>query len=654
MVVSFLYVILALLGLTFLIFIHELGHYFMARRAGMRVEVFSIGFGRAIFSWLHDGVKWQIGWLPFGGYVRIAGSDLDQTADPYTVSDGFFGKPPLARIKVALMGPIVNLLFAILAFTVLWTIGGREKHFAEYTKKIGWVDPSSELYALGVRPGDEIIAYDRQEYQGAKDHLYAPMTAESKKITVQGYHVDYAAKEKVPFSYETRVYSNPEALDKDILTSGILAPASYIIYDHLPGGGENPLPEGSPLRDSGIVYGDRIVWVNGELVFSVPELNYLLSGQTVLLTIERGNQTILARVPRVELQELRLGTFFKEELADWQFEAQLQGSKFQNIYSIPYSLNDHCVIEERIPFIDKDKEDIEFPQKQYSSLEQPLQPGDRVVAVNGTPVAFGYQFLQQLQTFRVNVIVERNSSAIKAVPATDADTSYDASMDWSDLQQIANSLGTPEAITQKGHYVLLRPITPKAYSALSFSPEKQERWTKDLMEKKKALESIEDPEKRARALHFLDQQQRRLMLGFAIQDETVYYNPSPFKLWKNVFQEIWRTLTALFTGTLNPKWLAGPIGIVQIVHDTSMSSLKEALYWLGAISLNLGILNLLPIPMLDGGTVLMTLFEVITRRKLHPKTLEKLILPFTFLLLGFFVYLTYHDLLRLFGNLLNV
>ena len=72
MFVSFLYVILAILGISFLIFIHELGHYLMARRVGMRVETFSMGFGRPIFSWEYDGVKSQSGSLFLGGYVKIA------------------------------------------------------------------------------------------------------------------------------------------------------------------------------------------------------------------------------------------------------------------------------------------------------------------------------------------------------------------------------------------------------------------------------------------------------------------------------------------------------------------------------------------------------------------------------------------------------
>ena len=96
--------------------------------------------------------------------------------------------------------------------------------------------------------------------------------------------------------------------------------------------------------------------------------------------------------------------------------------------------------------------------------------------------------------------------------------------------------------------------------------------------------------------------------------------------------------------------MSGPIGIVQVVHDNSMVSLKEALFWLGAISLNLGVLNLLPLPVLDGGSICFALYEMITGQRLKTKTLEKFIIPFAILLIGFFIFLTYHDLARIFSH----
>ena len=83
-------------------------------------------------------------------------------------------------------------------------------------------------------------------------------------------------------------------------------------------------------------------------------------------------------------------------------------------------------------------------------------------------------------------------------------------------------------------------------------------------------------EKRAQARHQLENRDKQLLLGLPfIQDSHIQYNPNPFLLFNKVFEEIWHTLKALFSGSLNPKWMSGPIGIVQVVHSTSMVSLKR-------------------------------------------------------------------------------
>jgi regulator of sigma E protease len=98
--------------------------------------------------------------------------------------------------------------------------------------------------------------------------------------------------------------------------------------------------------------------------------------------------------------------------------------------------------------------------------------------------------------------------------------------------------------------------------------------------------------------------------------------------------------------------MSGPVGIIQVVHQSWMVGVKEALFWMAVISLNLGIVNLLPVPVLDGGHIMFSLLEAVRKRPLRAKTMERLIIPFIGLLIVFFLYITYQDIARLFSKFL--
>lgn len=640
---SLVYIILAALGLGLLIFIHELGHYFMARRVGMKVEAFGIGFGKPIKSWDFDGVKWNLGWIPFGGYVKIAGMEPDGEQDLYKIPGGFFSKSPWDRIKVAFAGPFVNILFAFLCFVVVWGTGGREKDYAEFTHVIGWVDPRSELYAKGVRPGDVITGYDNNEYRGRTDHIYAPMTA-SDTIIVQGYHVNQRTHEKKPFEYTVKPY-HPNVFKKDFLSAGIIHPASYVIFT--PAESSKTFVEGSPMADSGIQPYERIAWVDGLAVYSLEQLHQILNDGKAFLTIQRNGKKMFARVPRVRVEELKLDSEVREELTDWQHEAQLISTKIPQLYFIPYNLTPDAVVENQLKFIDKEDQEQEFPANPFSEIAQPLQKGDKIIAVDGVPIKQAFQLLYQLQERKVNVIVQRLDASKTNISSLEADNQFLQENDWKTIDALVTAIGTNAQPKESNGYRLLKPVKPITHKELASTPEKQALENEQLMKTKKEIEAISDPEERAQAQQLLNQYEKQLILGITVKDRQVNYNPNPIQLFTGICEEIWRTLSALVSGNLKPKWMAGPVGIVKVVHDSWLLGFRDVLYWMGAISLNLAILNLLPIPVLDGGYICLFLLEMVTGRQLKPKTLERLIVPFVVLLVGFLLYATYNDIMRL-------
>lgn len=634
--------IFAILGLGLLVFIHELGHYWAARRQGMRVEAFAIGFGKPLFTWERDGVKWQICMLPFGGYVKIAGMQKEGNVEPSQIQDGFFGKTPCQRIKVALAGPVVNIVFSLLVFTAIWFVGGREKPFTEFTHRIGWVDPQSPLYQLGVRPGDQIERYDGRPFSGFKDLLIAGLMSD-EKTQIQGTKIDYLTGEKTPFDYTLKTYKNSSLLGKDkINTIGILSPARYLIYS-----GPNLLA-GSPMIESGIQPKDRVLWVDGEVVFSHQQLSSLTNESTVFLTLQRNGQIIQTKLPRIPLSDLKMSPPERGEIDDWQHEAKLKG-RLQDLFFIPYNLSPTLAVEGNIPFIDEEDQSKAFSHCERCPYFTPLQEGDQILAVDGKQVFTPYELLAFMQQRHILMVVDRDPSISEPTLWKEADRQFDQ-FGPKNLQTIIASIGTDRVVTEAGHLRLLNSIVPKPLSDFPLTEMQRAQLAEELAHSKKEVEAIQDPEKRNQALQDLERSQKKLVLGLPLVDREVRYNPNPIQQFSEVFRDTYRTLGSLLTGMANPKYVAGPVGIVQIVQQSWMIGGKEALFWMALISLNLGLINLLPLPVLDGGHILFSLIEMVTKRPIQAKTMEKLIIPFVALLIGFFIFVTYNDITRLFGR----
>jgi regulator of sigma E protease len=633
------YLILALLGLGFLIFIHELGHYIMARRAKMCVEVFSIGFGPVLKKWDFQGVKWQLCMLPFGGYVRIAGMEQKKGVEPHQIPEGYYGKSPAARIKVALAGPLANVAFAFVAFSLLWLAGGQQKPFQQFTRLIGYLDPQSPLYEQGVRPGDEFHAVNGKTVHNFQD-LAIELMLEKTRPTLQGAQIDYLLQTQEPFSVTLR------SSGQQALSELGMVPAQVLIF-------EDFTSLASPLKTSGIQKGDRLVWADGQLLFSREQLSNLLNASKSLISIERvvdGETTTLQfSVPRLKISDLCLTPEQKNELDDWQYQAGLK-SKVLDLYFIPYHLNYDNTVQASQAFLDCSAEKMTPSLEPRTPLATPLQAGDKIVAVDGIRVHDASDLLEKLQTRRALVMIERVSH--RTTPSwTQADTLFQHSLDPKSLNTLISQLGTTAPLTQSGQFYLLNPIPLKTLSELEMDSKTRAALSAQVEAQKKQIEKITDPQARNEQLSLLEQSQKRLILGAILRDEIVSYNPPPTTLFTNVFDQTWRTLTSLITGGLSPKALAGPVGIVQALQSSWATGLLNALYWLGFVSLNLAILNLLPIPVLDGGHILFAAIEGITKKPIKARTMERFIIPFMILLVVLFVYLTYQDIVRLLHRL---
>lgn len=167
---ALIYIVPFLIVMTFIVTIHELGHFLTAKAFKVKIERFSIGFGRAIYSRTdRSGVEWRMGWLPLGGYVKFAG-DLDATGVPDKAGlealkaqevsrygdgaekDLLYFKPLWQRALIVAAGPMANFVLAIVIFTLLFSLLG----VAKWPARVGDVQPNSPAAAAGFVPGDVI------------------------------------------------------------------------------------------------------------------------------------------------------------------------------------------------------------------------------------------------------------------------------------------------------------------------------------------------------------------------------------------------------------------------------------------------------------------------------------------------------------------
>jgi regulator of sigma E protease len=168
-----------------LVFIHEMGHYLVARMFGVGAETFSIGFGREIAGWTDkSGTRWKIGWLPLGGYVRFVDDEHHSGATEHKVTRNprsFAGKPVGQRFLIVLAGPMANFLLAIVIFAFFFAAWGVPRT----PNVVMAVEAGSPAAMAGLQPGDRIESIAGQRTPTFEDVQRVVSLRPGEEVTIQ-------------------------------------------------------------------------------------------------------------------------------------------------------------------------------------------------------------------------------------------------------------------------------------------------------------------------------------------------------------------------------------------------------------------------------------------------------------------------------------
>jgi regulator of sigma E protease len=168
-----------LFTLGVLVLVHEFGHFWVAKRCGVRVLKFSIGMGPRMVGVQHGETEYLISWVPFGGYVKMAGEDPDEakTGAP----DEFMSKPPRVRAAIIVAGPAMNYILAIVIYIGLFLVHGAD---TISTRVIGEVEPGSAAEQAGFVAGDEILTTNGEAVKDWQDFLTRLVEASPNSVPV--------------------------------------------------------------------------------------------------------------------------------------------------------------------------------------------------------------------------------------------------------------------------------------------------------------------------------------------------------------------------------------------------------------------------------------------------------------------------------------
>jgi regulator of sigma E protease len=503
-----------------LIFVHEFGHFIVAKLCGVKVLRFSIGFGPRIVGFTRGETEYRLAWLPLGGYVKMAGEQPGEELEPEDAGRGFLTQPPWKRALIVFAGPFFNLLFPILVFFFVF-LGTHQTT----SNRVGTVVPGFPAAAAGIRPGDHIVAVEGQKVATFEEIRDALQPSYGREVTIT------VARDDKTFDTSLVPTKNTETDPIETVQRGQIG---------ILAGSRPPVlgaAEGSPGYLAGLRNFDRVVQVDGKAVKDEVAFNEAIAaaGPTVHLTVSRDEPL---PAPGVAMHAPKLLTFDIAKRAGEGYAA-----------------------------IGADSADLFVADVAPGTpaAKAGIAKGDQLLALNG--------------------------KALSSMLA---------------LQVATNNLGA-------------QPFT------LSWRHAGQDH-TAQL-----ALQKMDHTDEFGQTT-----QQLELGLQFYVPSDAdsappemvaVHYGivAALGKAARVVPDAVYKTAKAigfLFTGKVPFKSVGGPVLIFQLASKTAQAGLESYLFLMAMISINLGLMNLLPIPVLDGFQLLASVWEAIRRRPIPMRARE--------------------------------
>lgn len=596
-------------GLGILIFIHEAGHFLMAKRHGVRVEAFSLGMGPILWRRKWGETEYRLSAIPLGGYVKMAGESI---GDPRTGAEyELTSKPAGSRLQIFAAGAIMNLIIAFPIIIAAYFAG-------MYVLPPIVTSPGMMESQAGMRPGDRVVAIDGKAVNSLdtykKEIVRRPRGSEVP-VTVRRGDREVGLTVKVGAS-ERHGFGTPYA------TLGRIA-------------------AGSPAAAAGLRTGDEVLEINGRPAFLIKEIQdeFEKSGGTSFRLKVRG----------------------RGETGIREVSLQMPSRKMLAIPEDP-----HLMLPE-----------IGVVIPGTPAQEADLQPGDAIVKVGGEEIA-SWQDLK-------NALQGRGGQSVD-IEYKRGDRVEKATVQAAFSIEGTGAIGVGPAKTRKiaevpeGSYFhraglragdVLEAIDKgdgvPVVGDIGTTDLTGGRWAEAGKFRKGAMTVLRDGQRVTLELSGEERVVADLeAAGFETQtfNGRVVLGLAPNLVWRtwtpgeavteglkepvDIFVLTFQLLGKLFRGHEALGNVSGPVGIISVAYDKASMSFGNFLWLLMLITVNLGVFNLLPVPLLDGGHIALLLIEKVRGRPLTPGFVEKVQLVGVVLLLGLIIFVTMNDFGKLF------